>query len=516
MDGKLQVLIVDDEENIREGLKWLIDWETIGYHVMGTARNGEEAYYICREQEVDVVLTDIRMPVMDGLALAGRLYKERNGIIVIIMSAYKDFAYAQEAIQYHVQSYILKPVNSEKLCRELELILTRSVFSEKKKRRQSDLLKKIIFSQITKEEGAELEIGMQSACFQCVQVRWEGKEREETERNRIFGEISDYMEENGLGYACVDVSGHLVLLFMIPWEKKKDLVRFICMAEEILEHESGEKPLIAVGQCVQKIEEVHRSYCQTNNMFFLDLFGNDDRCIFCDKLISDKRGMTIAVEELCSFINSGQRHEIELFMEGLWERAVKAHISKEEMYGIAQRIFGEIARERPGFCYGESWEKLLEQRTISELILYVKEICLQNTSVKSELSGSCLLAQKVEVFVERHIGDMRLNTKYIAQALGYNPAYMGRVFLNARGISVKEHVNKKRIEQACRKLVADNGPIEEIMYEVGYRDISTFYEAFRRIKNITPKEYREKNRTGIGDEWKSRKDKEIQNDSIRS
>lgn len=498
MSRQLEILIVDDEENIREGLRYLIDWEACGYHVIGTAKHGGEALRICREDKVDVVLTDIRMPVMDGLMLAEKLYEERRDIVVVIMSAYQDFSYAQQAIRFHVQSYILKPIVSKQLEKELAVIRKKPIYGEKQRQRRQEFLKKVIFSQIGEEEKAkiscqaeEAEIEIKNVVFQCVQLRC-GEEKE-----KVFHDTCLCMEENGLGYGCQDLEGNLVLLFVLPRDKKQDADRLILLLKEELERENEVPFLMAAGECVEEPEYINKSYRQTNNLFFLNLFEEGEKIRFCSEfLLEKKRSIAAEFESLFSFVEAGQMHEIKESAKNLLDRAVREHITKVELYGAASQLFGRLSETISSFSYEEIWDEMLKQKTISELVDYLCKISLESADKRKgdEPTGSLLLVKKVEEFIEEHISDTGLNTKYIAGELGYNSAYLGRVFLSEREISVKECINRKRIELVCRQLSCSSDSITEIAFDTGYQDISSFYEIFKKIKGITPKEYREKNR----------------------
>ncbi|MCQ2401316.1 MAG: response regulator [Lachnospiraceae bacterium] len=105
-----KVLLVDDDLNICKGLQRLIDWNECGFEVAGIAKNGQEAYTMCTQDSYDLVVTDIKMPVMDGLSLIKKLRNDGYPAQLIIVSAYGEFSYAQEAIQYGVAYYLLKPV----------------------------------------------------------------------------------------------------------------------------------------------------------------------------------------------------------------------------------------------------------------------------------------------------------------------------------------------------------------------------------------------------------------------
>ncbi|WP_042166605.1 response regulator transcription factor [Paenibacillus gorillae] len=111
-----KVLLVDDEVYVRQGLRQLIDWQECGYEVIGEAANGAEAFEAVKASEPDLVVTDIRMPVVTGLELIGKVKEAgMEGIAFIVLSGYEDFKYAQQAMRYQVQDYILKPIDVDEL-----------------------------------------------------------------------------------------------------------------------------------------------------------------------------------------------------------------------------------------------------------------------------------------------------------------------------------------------------------------------------------------------------------------
>ena len=115
----LDLVIVEDEEIIRRGLICTIDWLKLGAKVVGEAGNGQEALEVIREKKPDVVLTDIKMPIMDGIALTEALRAEGNPAKLIYLTSYADFSYAQQALRLEVSDYLLKPVNEEDLGKAL-------------------------------------------------------------------------------------------------------------------------------------------------------------------------------------------------------------------------------------------------------------------------------------------------------------------------------------------------------------------------------------------------------------
>ncbi|MCG8452770.1 MAG: response regulator [Spirochaetales bacterium] len=118
----MNVIIVDDEPKIRRGLKLLIDWEQEGFHVVALCANAQEALNAIETKEVDIVLTDICMPDMDGLSLCDHLQKQEPGISTLILSGHHEFEYARKAMRSKVRDYLLKPVDEDVLLQALHKI----------------------------------------------------------------------------------------------------------------------------------------------------------------------------------------------------------------------------------------------------------------------------------------------------------------------------------------------------------------------------------------------------------
>ena len=118
--GQYRVIVVDDEEEIREGIIRKIDWNALGYEVVGSAENGVEALELAEHLHPDVIMTDIKMSFMDGLQLCQHIAEKMPSVKMIIFSGFDDFEYAQRAIKLNVTEYLLKPVNAQELTQTLQ------------------------------------------------------------------------------------------------------------------------------------------------------------------------------------------------------------------------------------------------------------------------------------------------------------------------------------------------------------------------------------------------------------
>ena len=118
----LKMLIVDDDWLISDSLKSLDEWHERNIDVVGTAENGKEAIFWMEKENLDIILTDIRMPEMDGIELTKHIYEKDSNIHVIIMSGYEEFSYAQKAMRYNAKGYILKPIDTDELMDAIDRI----------------------------------------------------------------------------------------------------------------------------------------------------------------------------------------------------------------------------------------------------------------------------------------------------------------------------------------------------------------------------------------------------------
>lgn len=154
-----KVLIVDDEYLVRLGLSETIDWNSLGYEVIGTAQNGAVGLELARELKPDLIISDVRMPVMDGLDMAKTLFDENADLAVIVYSGYKDFEYAHRALDSGVAGFLLKPIENEELIKRVKEVTQK--LREKRLgnkmlgqfRQNAPKLRKQLFSDLLHDEG---------------------------------------------------------------------------------------------------------------------------------------------------------------------------------------------------------------------------------------------------------------------------------------------------------------------------------------------------------------------------
>lgn len=168
------IVVADDEEDLRKTIIRRVDWESIGFQVVGEAENGVEALELVTKKEPDLLLTDIRMPFISGLELARQVREVRPSTQIAFLSGYDDFSYAQEAIRYNIISYLLKPISIEALQKDLRQIKEKldqifTEFAERKKAAAdvSEFLLPLLLDSGQKDGSAEREVRLLEQAIAC-------------------------------------------------------------------------------------------------------------------------------------------------------------------------------------------------------------------------------------------------------------------------------------------------------------------------------------------------------------
>ena len=291
-----KILLVDDEILVREAIREKMEWKALGYELVGDCENGKEAMRFLQQQSVDVVLTDIYMPYVDGLELSKHIHEEYPETSIIIFSGYNDFEYARQAIRYNVSEYILKPVTAKELSVVLQKMKEKLDNKQKEKQQISELAKthrthmkseEYMVSKILQDlvKGSmDIATGMQELLELGIEIKGkayrvailEAKEREVTtideekeKRDRanlsyaINNIASEIMEKNKLGIAFRDADNLVNLLFYS--DKMEDFNQQVSKAcgeiqLEVNRASAGVDVIIAIGTYTEMPQELHKSY----------------------------------------------------------------------------------------------------------------------------------------------------------------------------------------------------------------------------------------------------------------
>jgi two-component system response regulator YesN len=508
-----RVIIVDDEKQISDGLCKMIRWSEMGFEVCGTARNGLEAINLLKSGNVDLVIADVRMPVMDGIKLLEHVRNEiSEDIEFIILSGFSEFQYAQKAVQYNARNYLLKPVDEDELY--TTLLDIKSVLDEKVVRK-SLRVRSYINSYIIGEEEAGNE--------------------------EILGNEETY----GLRYISVDLHRDIDSLGSYTQESENSIDLFKCIAELftdsnmrfVLRHDrhrchivAGRSLLGSYGYDVRLLASELRKFFSLKKGIqvdvlvgkkvpgFRELHESIRSIELCrNKLFYRKSASVITYDEIMEEVfckvyedNGTVIRIISAFRKNDMNKLVKevddlaAHFQQlkvvpeivlihlDSIMASVVQILNERSDDTAAILdLYAGYKKVYDKLDIYELVRLVKEFCLfcNDFSLSIQKNETMDLVDKVARFVDGNYMEP-IKITDIAERFYVNSAYLGQQFSKKKGCSLNHYINMVRIEKAKELLLNTNHRVYEIAQETGFEDPNYFSSKFFEYTGQTPSDFR--------------------------
>lgn len=523
------VLIVDDEPMIRKRLRHMIQWEEFGMGILGEAADGEEALLMARTLKPDIIFTDIRMPVIDGLSLIRNLSSEGISPRIVILSGYSDFKFAHEAMQYGIRYYLLKPVNKlqlisvlgslQKEIRAGQELNSRIREGEQalKERFASELIHcRSSYDSLLRQAEA-LGMRLDEIRMEILAIRIDRYEdlidREEDEILLKRSAIRDaVLKKAGPEGILVEEGSDLMILLLLANHDSRKPSDLRSLAEEIrkqVEKTTGLTVSIGFGDPAvgaMGVSDCYKEAIEALEGKFL-LGGNRSihiREIYREKNQQDEQGWEAFFGwdrgVLIEAVERNDREEIGRQIDSLFEIILSEQVKPVLVKGmITENIMGIIRaiRKLEGDV-GRVLEnndpigsKLGRYRTLDDWKTALAEFCMEAGDYCARLRKSRprKLTESVLEYIERHYPE-DITLKSIAGIVYINPVYLGQVFKNDVGKSFNEHLTEIRINHAGRLLLETQTPISEIAVRVGYQTQGNFNKAFKRLKGCSPADYR--------------------------
>ena len=306
----IKVFLVEDEYAIREGIKKSVNWEANGYSLVGEAGDGEMAFPKIIREKPDILITDIRMPFMDGLELSRLVKKEIPNIKIVVLSGYDDFNYAKQAISIGVEEYILKPVSGENLLAELGKIASainaeRQDELAKEKYLQDmeeirtlarqkfihDMIDGKLSMQESLEQGRDLGIDITAACYSITLFQTFPKnqnDHDSTEysgiNEEIYSRIKEMVIDSERVYIYEQVGDVICFLQKADSYEEMDEITTLCVesVEKIMSEYADFIYFISIGKPVERIRDVNNSYRNASRRF-AERYMLDESTVFYNK-----------------------------------------------------------------------------------------------------------------------------------------------------------------------------------------------------------------------------------------
>lgn len=535
----LKVFLVEDEVTVREALRDNIPWEEYGFQFTGEASDGEMALPMIRKTEPDVLITDIRMPFMDGLTLCHIVSQEFPKMKMIIMSGFDDFEYARRAIQEGVDQYLSKPITRRTIKKALDDIRHKIDNEREQKSYQEKFrLESREYEQYQRrsfleslfgrrlsvekmyEEAQRLEFSVNAACYNILLLSMNDRKRDESEEFRLrqndilsfFLRFPEYiLSKWSLSSYCVIVRG------------EKDVVRdFTARGIAEVERIASDQrcPMqwyIASGEPVDRFSQLPECFEKTNHRF-AERFWRPDKNI----LSPEDEGLTITDEKrsidsvnaenvdpsiITGFLRDGDVSDVEEFVGGYLESLRDVLKSKIFRSYLILNIRFTVIRfvEKYGMDQKEFLEKLpfdiheleSDSERISSYVIGMLRLAFSLRDQESESKGHTVV-QEALPYIEKHYTEEDISLNSVATVAGVSSAYFSSMFSQEMGKTFTEYLTELRMNKAKELLSVKKLHTAEVAQAIGYKDAHYFSFVFRKTQGMSAKEYRMKQTSFAG------------------
>ena len=529
------ILLVDDEQYIRQSIIELVQWEKKGFYILGEASNGEEALELMEKNVPDILITDIRMPVMDGIELSRRIREKHPSVKIVFLSGHDDFDYAVSGIKLNIIEYLLKPISINDL--ELMLEQVHEVLDDEK--REANDLKRIeteylenfqgikmsfLVSLITDnyKEVPELEIKKLIKTYRLnlkgdrnvllnVNIDKSTLKKGQTENHDLemmkfsLANVIRRISKKYLNGEVFNFTSNIVVMLSDSKENidlyKDIIVKEISESTKKLFHFSvgigvseeydslsGAKSAfqssisaLNYGLIMKKNKEVYISDIETSGlekMIFDE--ANETKLISLIK-IGSKKELSGFIDELFKGFNNDNQTHLQIFLMELYVSVLKAYKSVIPIYDtdMLQRI--------------QMISDIHHYQEIEEIREWFKEFCLTVIeSIQSQRKKKTdSLAKKSYDYLVDHYKDPTLSLKSVSKQMAISPSYFSSLFKKENGISFTHALIKIRMEKAKEYLLTTDCKIVEVALASGYTDQHYFSYCFKKYFGESPNKIRE-------------------------
>lgn len=521
----IKVLIVDDEKLERVLIHNGYHWEENGFEIIGEAVSGEEALEFIERRKPDIVFTDINMPHMDGLELTERIRQLQPGLKVVIVTGYREFEYARQAVRLGVEDFLLKPVNLKDID-ETVMKIKQDLMKEKAEYREMNELKELKESvtadhDIVKESFlqrlVENRIGEEEAlrrlsmyCYEsvlegCICINIKPRADSDEERLEAAKRIQQLVNGNRYDKAFNFLHYmHKVLVYFMSG----DLRQVFNLAGEL--HAQIGKKLnletdIGISNEARGFPGIRRAYKESEEAISASVILGRNRCILYEEYEKIKKQHKEKIElNWDDFIFSIQNclvEKAEGYIDEYVDMIKQAGITDMEYLKLmAMNILSKAGAALSKYGMGlnditgeeDFYERVAAFTTVEEIHQYLRSVIhkiMEYHDKVRQKKGNKVVEQAV-AYIEENLSDSLLSLRTVAARVYTNESYLSRVFKQEIGESMISYITRRRIEQSIVLLNTTDLKVYEIAEQVGIKDSHYFSICFKKQMGITVKEYK--------------------------
>ncbi|TCL70798.1 two-component system response regulator YesN [Hydrogenispora ethanolica] len=535
----VKVVIIDDEPLVRVGLRSMIPWEELGYELSGEATNGRQGLELIGKQQPDIVITDIKMPVMDGLEMMRLVLKAEQPVKFIILSSYDEFQLVKQAMKQGAEEYLIKldlepEVLTETLAAVREKLLAERGRSDQEERLEKglrenlELLREGFFQRLLSKPAApQAELSEQAAylgidldeLLACALIRINLNNPAELEKydanelhvleSSIHNTINEIVNDIFKGYTFVWNPGEFIVIFSAAAGLANEAYRkkAVGMGERLAQMI---KQYFNIGVSVG-ISDPHQGFTELSRAYFESCravqqsyySGAATVLCFADVPQGESDQAQIDMAELKTALPKAiELLDLELIgaaFEMVFNLLNEPKLSREQAYDlcfqIAYLINGALnvseAELKEIIGYRNSlYESILTLNTLAELGHWLtgleRRLC-RFISQTDEQKNHRLVAKAKRYILDHYREEISLNE--VAAAISISPGYLSTIFRQDTGICFTDYVTEAKIGQAKKWLRESDYKIYEISALLGYQNAYYFSKVFKKVTGMTPSEF---------------------------
>lgn len=529
---RYRLLFIDDEEFIRESFLKLVDWEAYNYEVAGVFKNGESAWAYLEEHPVDIIITDINMPFMNGIDLLEMIREKKIKSRVLFLTGYEYFEYAHKAVQLQAFDFLLKPVTTEKLLRAVE----RAAFDIEKEEAaleavgkslelsQSNFVNQLLYGKIEKEQikkeaaavSVPASVGSYLVMMAAVDMLdgrkipdGEAGELKRLLQGKILQKKEEFQEKNGVEFQIYFARNISVHIQMVLISENRDvfepgLVR--SFVEELMELEKEEKQYRitwAVGRGRRRIEEVPESFVRVVHAADSRhiLKGKGWKVVYASDSVQQREleeKVVLPTDTFLHHIRMGMVEEVKQDIESIYapfrrNGYISLASAKMVTTELAITAFkGETASKDESVSYLYYLNHIQQLNTLDELEEDITRFAV-GIAQKRKNGGSHKkkIAEQALEYLKQNYMKEDLSLNDIAAYLNISVPYLAVLFKQETSQNFSAHLLEVRMEKAKEFLRTTDQTVAEIAEQVGYSSSQYFAVCFKKFTGISPGAYRE-------------------------
>ncbi|WP_373229296.1 response regulator [Cohnella sp.] len=532
MNRLVKLCIVDDIRSVVDMISNKIPWSDCGIEVVGSAMNGEEGLKVIEQSQPDIILTDIRMPKMDGLEMTRRIVELLPHSKIIILSAYTDFEYAQKAMQYGALDYVKKPFSIDDIVKvvlkakeawELENHNRGHVLELEKKMKESlpalrqEYLSLLVHHQTGEADSAQwwgfldippLQPPLAVMVIQIDQFSDKYAELAVKELELARFSLQNIVEETIRTYAPAvifrEAFNRYVCILNVPLNERLMTIADACCAN--IASYTKFTISIGIGQEVSRVSELPRSYQQALSALSYHFYTGGNGAFSYDLSEQDSpAGWIYTVESENEFLfafRSGNREKTTAWLSKIFEEMQSAQVLPEPsdvehlFHGLALRMLRILLEKFPHTSLTEFETKVQEARganrsALHEYRKWLNDLCeigCRNIDQERASESQKIIYRSVE-YIHSNL-HMDLTLEHCARQANLSWGYYSNLFKKVMGKTFQQFVTQAKIERA-KSMLIDDRQVQDIAQQLGYEHRRYFSEVFKKHTGLTPTEFKE-------------------------